>query len=540
VRVFHARDHQRRQEVVLKRFEPARLPAGSLARYAAVIASLRRASLSGAQLPLDVVTAGAAPFAVYSTLAGESLAQFIMRRGECSWSFAANVVARCTAVLSAALASCGQSHRAVKPSNIWLTPTGEVLVLDLGVAELGVHAVPARDGPVFVEYRAPEQIDGAPGDPRSDVFTLGVLLYELTTGIHPFAGSSAFQVARRLILAASPPMAAFTRGMTQGGAREAEKLLARALARAPAERFASAQEFLQALEFARRVIGAPTGAVQPAGPPASRATPPRPVLVVEDPTTIIQPPGRGTQRRVSPARPPAGAPVAPQRSAASSAQTGTPEENIVAPQPEAPASEPPQPVPSDAAAPAGARRLPPRRELAPLEHTTEPVPTSPSPLAMQTCDRTEVLPSTPPLPAPGDITERDLVAPKPRSKPGPDDDELRTVAFTRNDARPTANKFESTLVLPSRADADDPPTAVYQLPSLPPKLGASWLKGGPVETTLLLPSDDTEGGAISSAPAAQDAGGPPLPGVRTHRTLIALNLICVVLVLCALVLHALL
>lgn len=538
--LFHARDREKRQMVIVKRFDVARLPAGSLARYVAAVALLRRFSLPGAPLPLDVPVTGATPFAVYSPLAGESLAQLINRGATFSWLLAANIVARCAAVLSATLTSTGQSHRALKPGNLWLTPTGEVLVLDLGIAELGVYAVPPREGPVFVDYRAPEQIDGGLGDAHSDVFALGVLLYELTTGVHPFAGSSAFHVARQLILAASPPMAAFTRGMTQGGAREAEKLLARALARAPAERFASAQEFLQALEFARRVIGAPSGLVQPAVPPASKPTPPRPVLIVEDPTTIIQPPGLGTQRRASPARPQVEAPVAPRMSSASSVQTEPPRKVIAESQAQAPVPRPPQPPPSERVAPTVARRLPPRRELAPLERTTEPVTTSPSPLAVQLCDRTEVLPSTFPSPVPEDVTERDVVVARPNPTPKPADDELRTVAFTKH-VRPTAIAAESTLVLPSRADApDDPPTAVYQIPSLPPKFGASSVKGGGGETTLLLPSDDSESGAISSTPKSQNVGEPPQPAPRTHKTLIALNLICVALVLCALLVRALL
>jgi serine/threonine protein kinase len=435
---FHAHDRQKRQMVVIKRFEATRLPAGALTRYAAAVAALKRSSLPGVVLPLDVVTSGTTPFAVYCPLVGESVAQLLTRGGPFSWPQAADIVCRCATVLSATLTSTSQSHRALKPSNLWLAPTGEVSVLDLGIAELGVYAVPPRDGPVFVEYRAPEQIDGAAGDARSDVFVLGVLLYELATGIHPFAGSSAFHVARQLILSTSPPMSALTRGMSQSGAREAEKLLARALARAPAERFAGAQEFLQALEYARRVIGAPSRLAQAVEMPASTPVPTRPVLIVEDLTTIIQPPGLGAQRRVDPARP------QPKSSATQPA--------VPAPPSPAPASSamqahlrvsaPPQPVPPVPVRPASppvARPLQQLRELAPAVQKTEPLTSQAtnrmSVLPAQPCERTEMLPSTALPPVTEHATERDLVAARPC--PLRADDELRTEAFAKHVMRPT-------------------------------------------------------------------------------------------------------
>jgi serine/threonine protein kinase len=415
---FHARDHKTRQMVIVKRFELTRSPAGALARYANAVALLKRSGVPGLVLPLDVVTAGADPFAVYSPLLGGSVAQLISRGGPFSWLQAVDTVTRCASVLSATLAATGQSHRALNPSNLWLSPTGEVSILDFGIAEFGVHAVPPRGERVFVEYRAPEQIDGGPGDARTDVFMLGVLLYELSTGIHPFSGSSAFHAARHL-LSTPPPSAALIRGMSQGGAREAEKLLVRALARAPAERFAGAQEFLLALDCARRVIGSPSRLAQGAAAPASNAPLARPAVIVEDPTTIIQPPGLGAP--VRPASPPVARPL---------------------------------------------QRL---RELAPVEQRTEPL-TSPttdrmSVLPAQPCERTEVLPSTALTPVAEHATERDLVAARP--SPLRADDELRTEAFAKPVVRPTVKPAESTLALPSPSPvgtAGDPPTAVYLLP----------------------------------------------------------------------------
>ena len=537
--VFHARDRQKRQMVIVKRFDPAHLPAGALARYAAAVTLLKQSSLAGAVLPLDVVTAGPTPFAVYSPLVGESVAQLITRDRQCSWLQAADIVARCAGVLNATLTATGQSHRALKPSNLWVSPTGEVSVLDLGIAELGIYALPPRDGPVFVEYRAPEQIDGAAGDARSDVFVLGVLLYELTTGVHPFAGSSAFHVARQLLLGASLPMPAGRRAMPWGGGRGPEKFPAGPLARVRAERFASAQEFLQALELARRVIGAPSRLAQAAEAPPNSPAPTRPVLIVEDPTTIIQPPGLIIGRRANPAPP---HPTAPPRPPTVSPPQPAP------PQSRAFETQNPQPVSPEAVIPPPprpARLLPEPRELAPLEQTIEP---QSSPVASwgdvlpkQPCEHTEVLPSTSRPPIAEHPTERDGVAA--RRSPVGADDEFQTIAFNKSTVSLTTITTESTRAL--RVDtSDDPPTAMYSLPSLEQKTTPSSLRGPVVEETLLLPSDRTGSGALpavfndSGRSELQPVPAPPAPS--THRVLIALNLICVVLVLCGLLLSALL
>jgi serine/threonine protein kinase len=521
---FHARDHKTRQMVIVKRFELTRSPAGALARYANAVALLKRSGVPGLVLPLDVVTAGADPFAVYSPLLGGSVAQLISRGGPFSWLQAVDTVTRCASVLSATLAATGQSHRALNPSNLWLSPTGEVSILDFGIAEFGVHAVPPRGERVFVEYRAPEQIDGGPGDARTDVFMLGVLLYELSTGIHPFSGSSAFHAARHL-LSTPPPSAALIRGMSQGGAREAEKLLVRALARAPAERFAGAQEFLLALDCARRVIGSPSRLAQGAAAPASNAPLARPAVIVEDPTTIIQPPGLGARRRAAPSQAPAAALVTAPAIPASSPPPATPKSASL-PQPsDLSASRPLQPASSHPVlltAPAAHTSRP--RDLAPPEQRSQSaqrLSVLPTPL----CERTEVLPSTSPQTVREHITERDV----PNHLGG--QEEPRTALFTRSVAGPATPEAESTLMWPNTAiGADDSPTAAPTLPITAAR--AAW----PAEEgTLILPQDHTASDAppaISNDLAMTDPR-PVAPSTTSHAhtILIVLNVVCIVLVL---------
>ena len=109
--------------------------------------------------------------------------------------------------LADALASAhkqGITHRDLKPNNIMITPEGRVKVLDFGLAKLGMEvgggaggahmptATVTREGKILgtVSYMSPEQAEGKPVDPRSDVFSLGVLLYEMTTGLRPFEGDT--------------------------------------------------------------------------------------------------------------------------------------------------------------------------------------------------------------------------------------------------------------------------------------------------------------------------------------------------------------
>jgi predicted Ser/Thr protein kinase len=138
----------------------------------------------------------------------------------------------------------GVTHRDIKPANVILLPDGAVKIADFGVARIE-HSELTQAGTIIGTpmYMSPEQILGLPVDGRSDLFSCGVLLYELLTGTKPFTGSVATVI--RQVLEVDPP--APSRADTALGPRW-DALMRQALAKKPEHRFRSAREMAAALE----------------------------------------------------------------------------------------------------------------------------------------------------------------------------------------------------------------------------------------------------------------------------------------------------
>ncbi|HXB55718.1 MAG TPA: serine/threonine-protein kinase [Vicinamibacteria bacterium] len=128
-------------------------------------------------------------------------------------------------------------HRDIKPSNIRLLDDGTAKIMDFGIAKLGGTQLTKAGMMVgTVHYMSPEQVRGKPLDGRSDVFSLGVILYELLAGRRPFTGEGATEVLYKIVHDPPPPLNTEIGGLTP----RLQEVLDRALAKDPDRRYPSA------------------------------------------------------------------------------------------------------------------------------------------------------------------------------------------------------------------------------------------------------------------------------------------------------------
>ncbi|MDC0718276.1 serine/threonine-protein kinase [Nannocystis bainbridge] len=524
-RVFFAWDRERRQPCALKLFDPGAVTPDAFRRFAEAVRSAAAARHPALVLPATPTVAGGPRIAVREWLEGLDLDGLRGRDGALQWSRAAEIVSTCADALAVVHEATGLAHRALKPGNVFITGDSQVRLLDLGIAELGVTPVPARPGGVFVEYRAPEQLEGHAGDARSDVFTLAVLLFESTTGVHPFTGASAFKAAHKALQSA-PDLA------TAGLPAQARPLLVRALARRPEERHANAREFLRALTLVRQSVGSAAPRPAAAVDNAHTAEPAEPVV---DPTTQLRIPVQRPQPAAAIEAPARGAsqafmaPVAPftadppdLRAADEPALLGTGRERAT------PTRTPTTPQPPPSALP----RLDPEpsterdaRRSAPAEPTIS-LPESPrmsrktgslEPVARQlqasksARPTANYVPGPPDLPADWITTERDPTRP-PRKPLTPSVDDLaRKPGSTpgRDDRRQPERPNPTT-------DEDAATTAMPTLRRPPLNSAAGDLPDGPGDDeTRALPRRGPGSTVIDDEPRDMPARTGPRPAEAT-------------------------
>lgn len=135
----------------------------------------------------------------------------------------------------------GVIHRDIKPANIVKLPNGVVKLADFGIARILTDATISRTGTVVgtPNYMSPEQVKGDEVTPRSDLFSLGVVLYELLTRHKPFDGENITAIMYNVVNLTPPPLSFYVEDVPDA----MEQVVERAIHKDPEERYASAREF---------------------------------------------------------------------------------------------------------------------------------------------------------------------------------------------------------------------------------------------------------------------------------------------------------
>lgn len=187
------------------------------------------------------------PYIIMEYLEGHSL-KAQLRHGPLAVNEAARISLAVLDALAAAHAR-GVQHRDLKPDNIMLAPSGRITLVDFGIAKFATttpNAARTETGAILgtPHYMAPEQAQGRPVDGRADVYAMGVVLYEMITGVRPFGGDSLFEILRQHV--SEPPVPPSHHGVPHL-TPDFEQVIMVALAKAPEQRFASATAMRNAI-----------------------------------------------------------------------------------------------------------------------------------------------------------------------------------------------------------------------------------------------------------------------------------------------------
>ena len=163
----------------------------------------------------------------------------------------------------------GIVHRDIKSANLMLTAQGQVKVMDFGLAQVGDRSQLTLKGTTLgtPAYMSPEQTQAQPTDGRTDIWSLGVVLYEMLTGRLPFQGDTVAAVTYAVVNTEPEPPTALRSGLPA----ELDHVIAKALAKDPDERYQHVDEMLEDLRVVERQIGARRSSTKPSKKPSTAA-----------------------------------------------------------------------------------------------------------------------------------------------------------------------------------------------------------------------------------------------------------------------------
>jgi beta-lactam-binding protein with PASTA domain/predicted Ser/Thr protein kinase len=244
--VYLAEDTQLGREVALKILHP---------QYAGdeqFVERFKREALSAAKLQhpnivqiYDSGKEGDFNFIVMEYVEGRSLKDYLAEEGPLEIKDAARIAGEVLTALAYAHRT-GLVHRDIKPGNIMMSDDGKVQVTDFGIARAEAGSTMTQTGTILgtAYYLSPEQAQGLPLDGRSDIYSLGVVLYEMLSGRRPFEGDSPVSIAYKHVRENPRPPSAFRSDIP----RPLEAIVLNSLAKRPEDRYSSAALMRRDLE----------------------------------------------------------------------------------------------------------------------------------------------------------------------------------------------------------------------------------------------------------------------------------------------------
>jgi serine/threonine protein kinase len=252
---YKARDHTTGQLVVVK------IPYANMigdpstySRYERELDIGKRLDHPGIQrfLANGRLDEGVAPYVVFEFIDGRNLREYLTAEAPLAVDHAIDLATQVADVLQY-VHDHGVVHRDLKPENLLITPDGKLKLVDFGIAllrgarRLTFQRLSSEIG--TPDYMAPEQVQGERGDARTDVYALGVILYEMLTGEVPFQGDSPLAVMSQRVTTPAPLLRAVRKDAPPG----LEAVVFRALRREPNERYPSMAALRDDLQHLDRV-----------------------------------------------------------------------------------------------------------------------------------------------------------------------------------------------------------------------------------------------------------------------------------------------
>jgi serine/threonine protein kinase len=281
--VYRAVDSRTNRIVALKIILSAVADPSFVTRFvneARILATVRHPNIVSF---IDYLEFEGNPCLVMEYVEGKMLAELLHTRGRFPIG-EAMAIAEALGEAVAHLHGQGILHRDLKPANVLLTQSGQVKLLDFGIAKGGITPKLTATGAAIgtFEYLPPERIRGEEADARTDVWALGVILYEMVTGTSPFSSGSFVELCQKI------GRASYTRptAVEAGVPASVERVITRCLKKQPRDRYPTASEFLADLKRQRH-------SAQPVGDRPARSTPAAlgPASSVPEPTRRL---GRAT------------------------------------------------------------------------------------------------------------------------------------------------------------------------------------------------------------------------------------------------------